>query len=384
MLWLIIQPASTVDDAGMVGVALGAAVFAIVLLGVASRIGARWLSLIAMVSTAWLAGYTYFGGETATPFGFFYIVSAAAAVWYLSDTAALAQIAWMVGAYGLAIWCRVYPGEVTWPQLSGADADLLLVWGTALCAATMLIRLLKRRVVDVDQRLAAVVECSPDAVMGVDRDGRLTVWNAGAERLFGYTSSEAVGQPMSLIVPAEHEDEQREILGRVLAGEQIDRLIAERMRKDGSHVSVSLAVAPIRDAAGRVSGTSCVARDLTAETAAQRTIALQAQLLDEIDTAVVLSDSAGIVRYCNRASEELYGYASEELCGHNLLDLIIPAEFRATAKEIRHGAHSGRPVRREFDVRDKHGRVLPVDVRIRSVLLAGSNGCGAGQRQRLD
>jgi PAS domain S-box-containing protein len=203
------------------------------------------------------------------------------------DAAALVQIAWMVGACGLAIWCRVYPSETAWPQLSSKDADLLLVWGAALSAAAMLIRLLKRRVIDVHQRLAVVVECSPDAVMGVDRDGRLTVWSAGAERLFGYTSSEAVGQPMSLLVPPEHEDEQRAIVARVVAGEQIDRLLAERVRKDGSHVRVSLAVAPIRDAAGRVSGTSCMARDLTAEADARRRVALQAQVL--IDEVLVIS-----------------------------------------------------------------------------------------------
>ena len=160
----------------------------------------------------------------------------------------------------------------------------------------------------------------------------------------------------------------------MLAGEHIDRYVTERVRKDGSRVKVSLAAAPLRDATGGVGGTSCIIRDLTAETAAARTIALQAQLLDEIDTAVVLSSSEGIVRYCNHASEELYGWTSEELVGHNLLDLIFPPELRSEAKETRRGVLSGRSVRQEFDIAHKQGNVFPIDVRIRTVYLDGPNG----------
>jgi len=378
IVWVLIATRSTVNTLGMLGVAVGGVVLWSVLLHQASRIGQRWLGLVALLSTSWLAGYAYFGGETATTFGMFFLVCAAVVAWYMSVRAAVAQVGWMVLAFWMAIWVRIYPGEHAWPYVYRADVDTLLVWGSALCAATVLIRLFKRRFVDGDQRLAAIVECSPDAVMGKDRDGRITVWNAGAERLYGYSASEAIGQPISLLVGPERQGEDREILARVLAGEQIDHFLTDRVRKDGSRVTISLAVAPLRDAAGRVSGTSIIARDLTSETAARRTIALQAQLLNEIDTAVVFSDSDGLVRYCNRASEQLYGYTFEELCGRNLLDLIFPDDFRATATVIRNGARDGRPSEREQDVQNKDGRVFPVHVRLRGVSLDGVGGAVSG------
>jgi PAS domain S-box-containing protein len=378
ILWVIIDAHRTVDAVGMLAVAVGGVVFWSVLLHLASRIRPQWSGLVALLSTLWLAGYSYFGGEAATTFGIFFLVCAAVVAWYMSDRATIAQVAWMVLAFWMSIWLRIYPGEHPWPYVYRVDVDTLLVWGSALCAATVLIRLFKRRVVNGDQRLAAIVECSPDAVMGKGRDGRITVWNAGAERLYGYPAAEAIGQPVSLLVGPEREGEDREILGRVLAGEQIDHFLTERVCKDGSRVTVSLAVAPVRDAAGRVSGTSSITRDMTAETAAQRTIALQAQLLDEIDTAVVFSDSDGLVRYCNRASEQLYGHTFEELCGRNLLDLIFPDDFRARAIDIRNDARTQRPSEREQLVQNKDGRVFPVHVRLRGVSLDGAGGAVSG------
>jgi len=378
ILWVLIDERHTVDTVGMLGAAVGGVVFWSVLLRQASRIDGRWLGLVALLSTSWLAGYSYFGGEAATTFGMFFLVSAAVVAWYLPDLAAVAQVGWMVCAFWLALWVRVYPGEHPWPYVYRADVDTLLVWGSALCAATVLIRQFKRRVVDSDQRLAAIAECSPDAIVAADRDGRITVWNGGAERLYGYLAFEAIGRPVGMLLPPERDGEDREVLGRVFAGEQIDHFLTERVCKDGSPVSVSLSVAPVRDAAGRVSGASSVARDLTAEIAARRTIALQAQLLDEIDTAVVFSDADGLVRYCNRASEQLYGHTFEELCGRNLLDLIFPDDFRARAIDIRNDARTNRPTEREQLVQNKQGRVFPVHVRLRGVSLDGAHGVNSG------
>jgi len=375
ILWVSIDARHAVDTVGMLGVALGGVVFWSVLLHQANRIGRRsCLGLVALLGTSWLAGYSYFGGDAATTFGMFYLVSAAVVAWYMSDWAAVAQVAWMVMAFWLAIWVRVDPGEHPWPYVYRGDVDTLLVWGSALCAGAVLIRLFKRRVVDSDQRLAAIVECSPDAIMGNDRDGRITVWNAGAERLYGYTATEAIGQPVSMLAPAEHEGEDREILRRVLAGEQIDHLLTERVRKDGSRVTVSLAVAPLRDASGRVSGTSIVARDLTAETAAQRTIALQAQLLDEIDVSVVLTGQTGAVRYCNRATERIYGHTAEEVHGRDWMELIIAPARIDDVRKARVRMRSGEVVDGDRELYDKQGRVVPVHVRARAVSFEGPGG----------
>jgi PAS domain S-box-containing protein len=378
ILWVGISSPATVDKVGMLGVAVGGVLLWSVVLSRGSRIGPRWLGPVALLSTSWLAGYSYFGGDTASTFGMFFLVCAGLVAWYMSDRAALAQLAWMVLVFWMAIWIRVYPGEHPWPYVYSADVDTLLVWGTALCGATALIRLFKHRVADSDQRLAAIVESSLDAIMGKNRDGRITVWNGGAERLYGYSASEAIGRPISLLVPSEREGEDREILARVLAGEQIDHFLTERVCKDRSLVTVSLAVAPVRDAAGRIIGASSVARDLTAETAAQKTIAFQAELLDEIDSAVVFSDSTGVIRYSNRATERLYGYTAEELYGCNWLETVVPHQRLADAQVSAIGVLAGRPLDAERDVRNKQGLVFPVHVRVRAVSLDGAGGSLSG------
>jgi hypothetical protein len=135
ILWVIVYSPSTVNAVATLGLAVGGVVFWSVLLRVASRIGRRWLPLVALVSTSWLAGYAYFGGETAATFGMFVLVSAAVVVWYLPDRAAVAQVAWMVCVFWIALWVRVYPGEHPWPHVYIADVDTTLVWGAALCTA---------------------------------------------------------------------------------------------------------------------------------------------------------------------------------------------------------------------------------------------------------
>ncbi len=112
-------------------------------------------------------------------------------------------------------------------------------------------------------RLAAIVESSDDAVVSKDLDGTILSWNAGAERIFGYAPGEAVGKPISLIIPPDRLAEEYEILGRIRRGERVEHFETVRVAKDGRRVDVSLTVSPVRDAEGRVVGASKVARDVT-------------------------------------------------------------------------------------------------------------------------
>jgi PAS domain S-box-containing protein len=111
--------------------------------------------------------------------------------------------------------------------------------------------------------LAAVVESSHDAIVSKNLHGVITSWNKGAERLFGYTAEEAVGQNITLIIPPDRRDEERTILARLTRGERVDHFETVRMRKDGSLLDVALTISPIRDAADRVVGASKLARDIT-------------------------------------------------------------------------------------------------------------------------
>jgi diguanylate cyclase (GGDEF)-like protein/PAS domain S-box-containing protein len=221
--------------------------------------------------------------------------------------------------------------------------------------------------VEADQRLAAIVESSQDAIIGADRDGVISVWNPGAERLFGYTQAEAIGQSISLVHPPARRDEGQAIMRRVRAGERVENYQTERVCKDGSVVTVSLSVSPIYDLDGRVIGTSSIARDVTSAMRAQQQIALQAELLDDVDAAVIFLDVAGAVRYWSSGAQRLYGYSSEEAIGHTLADLIMPEESRAEMQRLRSGVLGGQSVEWEVDVHDKQGRVFPVYVRIRPV-----------------
>jgi PAS domain S-box-containing protein len=111
--------------------------------------------------------------------------------------------------------------------------------------------------------LAAIVESSHDAIVSKSLDGVITSWNKGAERLFGYSAEEAVGQNITLIIPPERRDEERTIIEQLTRGERIDHFETVRMRKDGSLLDVSLTISPMKDASGRVVGASKLARDIT-------------------------------------------------------------------------------------------------------------------------
>lgn len=121
----------------------------------------------------------------------------------------------------------------------------------------------QRRAEEVQARLAAIVESSDDAIIGKTLDGVVTSWNAGAERIFGYTSEEIIGESIARLVPADRRDDLPTILGAVSRGERVDHFETERVRKDGRRIHVSVTVSPIRDVDGRIIGASKVARDVT-------------------------------------------------------------------------------------------------------------------------
>jgi PAS domain S-box-containing protein len=123
--------------------------------------------------------------------------------------------------------------------------------------------------------LAAIVDSADDAIISKSLDGIISSWNRGAERMFGWTAEEAVGQPITILIPSELLDQEREILKRLRAGERIDHLETVRKKKSGELIEVSLTISPIRDDTGRIVGASKIARDITErkQTEAKRKIA---------------------------------------------------------------------------------------------------------------
>ena len=119
------------------------------------------------------------------------------------------------------------------------------------------------RAEEIRLRYAAIVESSHDAIIAKNLDGVISAWNAAAERMFGYTEHEAIGQPITLIIPPDLYDEERDILRRLRAGERVDHYETVRVTKAGEHIDVSLTISPLRDPAGRIIGCSKIARDIT-------------------------------------------------------------------------------------------------------------------------
>jgi PAS domain S-box-containing protein len=129
--------------------------------------------------------------------------------------------------------------------------------------------------------LAAVVESSEDAIVTKSLDAQIRTWNAAAERIFGYTSAEAVGKPITLIIPPDLYDEEQSILSRLRRGERIEHFETERVTKDGRRIHVSLSVSPIRNARGEVVGAAKTARDVSARRRAQEALRQSEQALRE-------------------------------------------------------------------------------------------------------
>lgn len=132
--------------------------------------------------------------------------------------------------------------------------------------------------------LAAVIEYSDDAIITKTLNGIITSWNPGAQRLFGYTAAEAIGKPVTMLIPDNHLNEEPGILDRLRRGERIDHYETIRRRKDGELINVSLTVSPIKDGTGRIIGASKIARDITRQKRAEDLIREQAHVLALLDT----------------------------------------------------------------------------------------------------
>src|SRR5262249_6332331 len=138
--------------------------------------------------------------------------------------------------------------------------------------------------------LAAIIESADDAVISKTLDGIITSWNQGAQRIFGYTADEVIGKPVTILIPADHEDEEPAILARLRAGKQIEHYETVRVTKDGKLVDISLTVSPIKGPNGEIVGASKIARDITEQKQARRALDEASERLRLALTAARLGD----------------------------------------------------------------------------------------------
>jgi two-component system, chemotaxis family, CheB/CheR fusion protein len=214
-------------------------------------------------------------------------------------------------------------------------------------------------------QLAAIVESSTDAIMGATLDGVITSWNHGAERLYGYSAQEAVGQPLALIVPPKQHAHLADLLNRCARGERSRRIETLGQVKDGRHIWIAVTMFPVQRA-GRISGVGCIARDITASKDAEAALrASERRFRRMIDSNIIgisLGDLDGRILDANDALLRMVGYTREDLQAGTLRwDRITPPEYlaldnRAIAEARRVGAAT--PWEKEYIRRD--GRRVPV------------------------
>ena len=189
----------------------------------------------------------------------------------------------------------------------------------------------RKRATEGRERLAAIVDSSDDAIISKDLHGTINAWNRGAEKVFGYSSVEAVGKPMLMLFPPERMNEESDILARIQHGESVERFETVRVRKDGARIDVAATISPIRDADGAVVGLSKVARDITERKRTEADLARHAEellhsqqaleiqklilqsVLDSMEEGLVAADEQGAVILWNQAAAKILGLGATNL-----------------------------------------------------------------------
>ncbi|HEV2856416.1 MAG TPA: chemotaxis protein CheB [Thermoanaerobaculia bacterium] len=200
-------------------------------------------------------------------------------------------------------------------------------------------------------KLAAIVESSQDGIIGKTLDGVITSWNAGAEKMYGYTAQEAIGRPVDLIVAPECRAQVAGIFEQLRQGIKVEPFETARVRKDGQRLDVSITFSPVRDSEGRLVGASGIDRDISdRKRAEQQILRSQQELTDFLENASVglhWVGPDGIILWANRTEMELLGYSREEYIGRHI------AEFHADPLAIEDILQrlSARETLREYEAR---------------------------------
>ncbi|MFL5732892.1 MAG: PAS domain-containing protein [Chloroflexia bacterium] len=197
-------------------------------------------------------------------------------------------------------------------------------------------------------RLAAIVESSDDAIIGKTLEGTITSWNAGAEQIYGYSASEAIGRHISMLVPSEVEESLEQIFESLRRGERVSHFETVRVTKDGRRINVSLTVSPVKDGTGRVIGASAIARDITERKVLEEKLRRQteaarvehemlAALVANVDVSLIVFDARGRLVLVNEAWVQSNGIPREAATGRRydeILNYPVAPEMQANVDRV--------------------------------------------------
>src|ERR1700683_3036624 len=261
-----------------------------------------------------------------------------------------------------------WQGELTHTRKNGTTLTVLSRWALTRDEKTNP-ELIMEANIDITQAkqadrannlLAAIVGSSDDAIVSKSLDGVITSWNKSGARMFGYTAREAIGQHITLIIPADRRNEETKILGQLKRGERVDHFETVRVRKDGTLLDVSLSISPVRDAAGGIVGAEKVAHDTTERKRAERALRESEErfraIVETTPECVKLVAFDGTLLHMNPPGLAMVGAESaEKVVGKNVYDLIAPHDrdkFRAFNERICRGEKGSL----EFDIVALDGR----------------------------
>ena len=212
---------------------------------------------------------------------------------------------------------------------------------------------------------SAVVESSNDAIITKLLDGPITGWNGAAERLFGFTAAETVGENIDIIVPPERRTETSNVVERIRRGEPIELYETVRMHKDGRSIDVSLSISPIRTASGKIVGISMAARDITENKQTQKALTQEMEerrrIFDTSNDLILVTDTSGNFIQVSPSVTAILGYQPSDMIGHSAVKFIHPDDLENTRSEMR-AARRGQN-KRNFETRyiDKEGKAVALN-----------------------
>jgi PAS domain S-box-containing protein len=249
-------------------------------------------------------------------------------------------------------------------------AVALIVLGAGLLA----LRSFLHKRASESARLASIVDSSDDAIIGQSREGVIESWNAGAERMYGYSAAEAIGRSIAVLAPPGQQDEIPLLLERLRRGGRVDSFETVRVARDGRRVDVLLSVSPVVDHTGNMVGASTIAHDVTSRKSDEGVIRRMAEqhavLLATSTDGFWLADLDGLLLDVNEAYCRMSGYSREELLGMTLHDLEAFETPEETAGHIRNIVESGFD-RFETKHRTKDNRIIDIEASVSPLRTTG-------------